>query len=185
MPILLASWTLWSSCLSACLTNECDILVNLHSWLTTIVLSYIYINVSSTLQCDHIHRVHRLCQVRHTDIQTDTDALCSLLAYLPGNIDYNFLLPSFCCLSQTSYSVLNFWNFVASPDSWDKPLLESWNFIRNFMKGILIIEISLYPDLLKKFEELILLLLTLIFVIVSIYRQSAIVSNWKAVSLVS
>jgi len=37
-----------------------------------------------TLQRYHIYRVHRMCQVRCSDIQADTNALRSLLAYLSG-----------------------------------------------------------------------------------------------------
>jgi len=38
------------------------------------------------LQCHHVYGIHRVREVRRTDIQTDADAVRSLLAHLPGNV---------------------------------------------------------------------------------------------------
>jgi len=38
------------------------------------------------LQCHHVYGVHRVREVRRADIQTDADAVRSLLAHLPGNV---------------------------------------------------------------------------------------------------
>ena len=76
------------------------------SWLQYCLAVALYVSLHTcicyitllTLQCHHVYRVHRVRQVRCTDIQADTDALRALLAHLPGHSVIRFP----CCLAFVS-----------------------------------------------------------------------------------